>query len=123
MVSKKFIAVIVILIIAYVVISSLLPSKKNNVILDNSKKEVVYQSCEERCSNNQVCLEGCYTTTINQAVLNSDINKCNTTPLATSKQPCLDKVNFQSGSVNKDSSKCYLIQSQGLKETCLTNAQ
>ena len=112
--TKKVIAIIAVLVIAYLVINSLIPDKTTDTVVP--KKQNVYQSCEERCVNNDECLNDCYITDINIAVLNSDVNACNKIPLESSKQLCLDKVNLKLD-------KCDLIQDTSLKNTCLENAQ
>ena len=122
--TKKVILIIIVLALAVFVFTLIKPEEDETQITPPiSGGKQLYQTCEEGCSGNNECLNGCYITTINKAVLDSDLNLCNTIKHDESKQSCLDQINLKLAVRNKDLSKCELIKSVSLKNICLKNAK
>jgi len=117
--NVKILITVAVLIIAFLVVRTLTPEKTQKQV---AQPVVEYKTCEERCVNNQECLKGCYITTINLAVLNSDFKKCDEIPLQESRQECIDLVYYKVATTTNDESKCNNIQNNNVKSDCFKNA-
>ena len=119
--TKKIIITVAIIVLAFLVINSLIPEKEQEEV--PTQTTVQYKTCEERCQGNQECLKDCYITTINIAILESDVTKCDKIPVPESKQYCIDSVYYKIATTTNDETKCDSIQDSNLKSNCFENVQ
>ena len=106
---KNIFIFIGILIIVFIAISYL---KVENLKEQQTNTGIVAQKpCTETCKT-ESCLYGCYTTLINVAIAEGNLEKCNEIKTNEIEQSCLDQVNL----VLKN---CDKISNEGLRNLCL----
>jgi len=110
--NKKYNNLIIFLVALVVVLIVISYLKNLNVQekTDLGGETTVQKSCGETCKT-EACLYGCYSSTINLAVAEGNIDRCNEIKSDATKQSCLDQVNLALKNCNK-------IVNQGLRELC-----
>ena len=96
-----------VLVIVFIIILFL----KSENLEEKQISQVVEKTCEEKCQTEN-CLYGCYSVTINIAIAEKNIARCNEIKSSNTEQRCKDEVNFAL-------KNCDKILDEELRSACL----